>query len=522
MLQRTRLFHRADTPLGSPLLGEPAQSQHQLRLRVQILLTALLLVANIGGVCIALVLLAWVVPGPDLFTPEYATVRYVVFPAYMVIAVTLGIAWATVSALKWLRWAQEERVPTTAEQVAALALPWRLTVMLLILWGTGAIVLGAAAGAVNPASVGMVVLTILFVGAAVAALSYVLSEFALRPIAARVLEAGDPKRMRLNGVRRRAIIAWMLGSGLPVTGLLIIAVFYFTHPVTATQLATSILAIGTLTLIFGALLTVLGGRATVDPLLSLINAMERLERNEPDPFVVVYDGTELGELQSGFNRMVEGLRERERIRELFGLHVGRDVAEAAMLRNPELGGEERTVGVFFIDIVGSTKIAFSRPPQEVVDLLNRMFNVVVEEVERFGGIINKFEGDAALAIFGAPVDLADEAGSVLAAARAVNSRLPSEVPDCTAAIGVSYGVAVAGNIGSRNRFEYTVIGDPINEAARLCELAKTVPGHLLASGPAVEAADHAEASNWRIGESKVLRGRDAETRLAMPITAPLS
>jgi adenylate cyclase len=105
----------------------------------------------------------------------------------------------------------------------------------------------------------------------------------------------------------------------------------------------------------------------------------------------------------------------------------------------------------------------------------------------------------------------------LAAARAIGRRLGREVPECTQGIGVAAGKAVAGNVGAYERFEYTVIGDPVNEAARLCELAKTCPKRLLASAVAVEAASAGERRKWTFGEEVVLRGRDEPTQLAIPI-----
>ncbi|MBD0323000.1 MAG: adenylate/guanylate cyclase domain-containing protein, partial [Aldersonia sp.] len=298
--------------------------------------------------------------------------------------------------------------------------------------------------------------------------------------------------------------------------LILIAVFSFVRPASAVDLAVAILALGSITLVFGFALSWLGARQVTDPLRSVIDAMAEIERGDPPGSVVVFDGSELGELQSGFNRMAEGLRERERIRDLFGRQVGLEVAEAALARNPELGGEERHVAVLFVDIVGSTALSASLPPKDVVDLLNRFFDVVVSEVYRVGGIINKFEGDAALAVFGAPVECDDPAGRALAAARAVCARLPGEVRDCAAAMGVAYGLVVAGNIGARNRFEYTVIGDAVNEAARLCELAKQYPGQLLASQRAVDSADPEEARHWESGEEVTVRGRPEPTRLALP------
>ena len=119
----------------------------------------------------------------------------------------------------------------------------------------------------------------------------------------------------------------------------------------------------------------------------------------------IYDASEFGLLQAGFNDMVRELSERQRLRDLFGRYVGEDVARRALESRPELGGQERNVAVLFVDLVGSTHFAATRPPAEVVGLLNEFFRIVVETVNRHGGFVNKFQGDAALAIFGAPLDI---------------------------------------------------------------------------------------------------------------------
>jgi adenylate cyclase len=254
----------------------------------------------------------------------------------------------------------------------------------------------------------------------------------------------------------------------------------------------------------------------VAPIISVRNAMQRVEDGDLDAEVQVYDGTELGQLQAGFNQMVHGLREREHLRDLFGRHVGKEVAAAAAGKDVVLGGESRVVSVLFIDIVGSTTLAAERAPEEVVELLNQFFAVVVEEVDQRKGLVNKFIGDAALAVFGAPVELDDHAGQALAAARAMAERLREEVPDLQAKIGVSTGEAVAGNVGEESRYEYTVIGDAVNAAARLTELAKDVDGLLLASWDSVEAAADDEAAHWERHEKVTLRGRSTETVTAVP------
>ena len=231
----------------------------------------------------------------------------------------------------------------------------------------------------------------------------------------------------------------------------------------------------------------------------------------------IYDATELGLLQAGFNDMVRELSERQRMRDLFGRYVGEDVARRALERGTELGGQERDVAVLFIDLVGSTELAATRPPAEVVGLLNEFFRVVVDTVQEHGGFVNKFQGDAALCIFGAPLEHSDASGAALTSSRELHDELLAVLGQVEFGIGVSAGRAIAGHIGAQARFEYTVIGDPVNEAARLTELAKAEEGHVLASAIAVSGALDAEALCWEVGEIVELRGRIAPTQLARPI-----
>src|SRR5699024_7004649 len=143
------------------------------------------------------------------------------------------------------------------------------------------------------------------------------------------------------------------------------------------------------------------------------------------------------------------------------------------------------------------------------------FDTVVDVVDRRGGFINKFEGDAALAVFGAPGHLDDPAGAALGAARDLRTRIMEQgVAD--AGIGVSSGPVVAGYIGASERFEYTVIGDPVNEAARLTDLAKHRRGRVIAAQRTLDAAGPSEAAHWRLRERVTVRGRSARTRLATP------
>ncbi len=304
---------------------------------------------------------------------------------------------------------------------------------------------------------------------------------------------------------------------MPILGLGLIAFSaLLEHDFTRDQLAIAVLALCSVALVVGLLASLLSARAVADPVTAMRKAVREVEEGDLDAEVPVYDGSEIGQLQAGFNRMVAGLRERERIRDLFGRHVGEDVARRALEDDVELGGETREVCVLFTDVIGSTALAAERPPEEVVELLNGFFAVVVEVVDRHGGWVNKFEGDAALAIFGAPMELDDAPSRALAAARELAERLPREVEGIEAAIGVSAGEVVAGNVGEETRFEYTVIGDPVNEAARLTELAKERPGRLLASEAIVERAGSAERERWELDGEVELRGRRQPTRVAVP------
>jgi adenylate cyclase len=205
---------------------------------------------------------------------------------------------------------------------------------------------------------------------------------------------------------------------------------------------------------------------------------------------------------------VQGLQERQVLEDLFGRHVGADVARLALEEGVHLGGEQRDVSVLFVDVTGSTWLAATRAPTEVVALLNRLYAVVVRVVGEEGGWVDKFEGDAALCVFGAPAALADHPSRALRAAR----RMRELVPDIDLGIGVSSGMVVAGNVGSEARFEYTVIGDPVNEASRLTEEAKSRATRVLASARTVaRAADAVERDRWVPAETIQLRGRPEPT-----------
>jgi class 3 adenylate cyclase len=313
------------------------------------------------------------------------------------------------------------------------------------------------------------------------------------------------------------ILMWVICSALPagaIAGIIFVRangwVIAKTAPVEIPMLVVAIGAV-----LLGLPMMFLTSRSISDPLGEVIDAIAKVEQGDLDISVSVYERSEIGRLQSGFNRMVAGLAERERLRDLFGRHVGTNVARRAIEEGASLTGDVQEAAVLFIDLVGSTQLASTHPPQQVAQVLNDFFRIVVDAVDERDGLINKFEGDAALAIFGAPLRVDGAASAALATARELADQL-RRLPVADYGIGVSGGPVFAGNIGAENRYEYTVIGDPVNEAARLADLAKTSDRRMLASAAAIERADRDERQHWVSRGSEVLRGRSETTEIYAP------
>ncbi|CAJ1581097.1 adenylate/guanylate cyclase domain-containing protein [[Mycobacterium] wendilense] len=502
---------------GSWLLGHVAEGPQRRRVRIQLILTAFIMVTNLVGMAVSILLVTVAFPDPSVFDDAPRWLTFGVAPAYLTLALGVGTVWITRSTVNALRWAIEDDAPTPHNLRQTFVAPWRVALAHLVLWGVGTIILAVGYGIYDTLFIPRFLIAIGICGVMVATFAYLFTEFALRPVAAQALEAGAPPKRIAPGIMGRIMTVWMVGAGVPVVGIGLIALFVLLlRNLTQTQFAVAVLISCAATLIFGFSLMWVAAWITASPIRVVRAALRRVEEGNLDTNLVVFDGTELGQLQRGFNAMVAGLRERERVRDLFGRHVGREVAAAAEARQVDLGGEERHAAVLFVDIVGSTTLVTSRAATEVVALLNRFFTVVVDEVNEHGGLLNKFEGDGCLAVFGAPNDLDSPEDAALATARGIATRLCEEVPGIEAGIGVAAGTVVAGNVGAHDRFEYTVIGAPVNEAARLCELAKTSPGRLLASSDTVNGATDTERALWTLGDAVTLRGYEVPTQLARP------
>jgi adenylate cyclase len=518
---KARLDRLASQPW---LIGDPATPGKVLGSRVRRLIILSAVAANAVGAAVVAGLALWVLPRPDGVDYGHVYGWYLLLGGgYLVAALAVGIVWGrrvVEGGEDGIRdWFEGDRQPGPDERLRVLRAPLRIMGVQATLWGIAAVCFSALSATQSGLLALMVGLTVALGGLTTSATAYLLAELALRPVASRALASGTTDRRGVPGVAARSLLAWGLGTAAPIVGLALVGIVALTSvPIDETTLAITIVALCATALVFGALLSILAAYATVHPITSIRNGLTKVQDGDFDVRLAVWDSTEMGLLQAGFNEMAAGLRERERIRDLFGRHVGTDVAHQALARGDDagLGGEECTVAVLFVDLIGSTALASTHPPQQVVELLNRFFAEVVTVVEQHSGWINKFQGDAALAVFGAPVELDDPYGRALRAARELNERLRERVTGVTAAIGVASGTAVAGQVGAEQRFEYTVIGDPVNEAARLTELAKGQPGRLVASGATVRRAGEDEAAHWELGESVTLRGRSEPTDVARP------
>jgi adenylate cyclase len=199
-----------------------------------------------------------------------------------------------------------------------------------------------------------------------------------------------------------------------------------------------------------------------------------VKRGDLDARVPVTSGDEMGRLAGSFNEMMQGLSEREALREAFGAYVDPDVAQRVLEQGAEvIEGQEREVTVMILDVWDFTQFAQRSSARETVAFLNDLFGIVVPCVTEHGGHANKFLGDGLLAVFGAPDRLPDHADRALAAAgdiaRKLTRRFGSEL---RFGIGINSGPVVVGSVGGGGRLEFAVIGDAVNVAARVENLTR--------------------------------------------------
>ena len=213
------------------------------------------------------------------------------------------------------------------------------------------------------------------------------------------------------------------------------------------------------------------------------------------------------QLRRQFEASIRAATARDRITNLFGQHVSPQVVERLMTEGTKTDSDIRRVAVMFVDFRSFTAGARTRTPQEVVNRLDGAFAVLVDILDRHGGIVNKFLGDGFLALFGAPLDAPDPAHRAVAAAREMleaNARINEATSwPLRIGIGIHLGEVVAGNIGSPRRKESTVIGDTVNFASRLEALNKDFNSQFLISETVRDALGDACRDAVSLGEVEV-------------------
>jgi adenylate cyclase len=262
-------------------------------------------------------------------------------------------------------------------------------------------------------------------------------------------------------------------------------------------------------------LTVLFAKSIVRPIGDLQRATEAVREGRYDLAVPVTTGDELGELAASFNQMVEGLAERERLREAFGTYLDKSVAEYILSEGFSEEGEEVEVSILFCDVRDFTEFAAQADAKEVVMRLNALFAVVVPIVSRHGGHVDKFVGDGLVAVFGAPEPFPDHADRAVRAACEMASVVNSDdEPGFRIGVGVNTGPVVAGSIGGAGRLNFSVIGDAVNVASRVESATRELDENvLITQATASELSEDIEVTDC--GEH-VLKGLPEPLRLCAP------
>jgi adenylate cyclase len=485
--------------------------------RAQKSLRARLFFANLAGATAVLVFLH-LASGRDLAPDVPFWLTFLVGSAtFVVLGVSAYVA-GHISYGRAIRWALEGRAPTDEEKREVLRQPWLQASRPILIWAAAAVIYGgfAAMAGADAMTLSRLVWSIVLGGVTSCALAFLLVERSFRPLFAQVFAGEPPPRPRTLGVRMRVLVTWVVGGGVPLAGFALDAIIGDLATPPAALAALAILCLGG-----GFIAAMATARSVAEPLDGVRDALGRVRDGDLGAGLVVDDGGEVGEVQAGFNQMVEGLRERRRLRDLFGRHVGQEVATNALERGTGLGGQQADASVIFVDLVGSTAMAEVLPPDDVVETLNDFFGVVVHSIDSEGGWVNKFEGDGALCIFGVPSAQPDHPARALRAARLLYralGELCEAHPGLEAGIGVSAGQVVAGNVGTEARYEYTVIGPAVNEAARLTDVAKGRAVKVLASGDVVRRSGD-EARRWRDVGTVALRGRHAPTAIYEPMVS---
>ena len=314
---------------------------------------------------------------------------------------------------------------------------------------------------------------VVFAGGSVAVLyagvlHFFASELALRPV---VRDAAALLPSDFAGMRVGVPLRWKLLGALPlinvITGVVVSGLSTRGHA-TLSDLGVDVLVAVVVAFTISFELTLLLTKSIYGPLGDLTDATERVKRGDLSARVPVLSGDEMGQLAGSFNAMLAGLEEREKLRAAFGSYVDPQIARRVVDEGEILEGDELEVSVLFVDVRDFTPFAESASAAETVARLNEFFELVVPVLTKHGGHANKFVGDGVLGVFGAPERVADHADRALDAACEIASAVEGHFgEELQIGIGINSGPVIAGSVGGGGRLEFTVIGDPVNVAARV-------------------------------------------------------
>ena len=344
---------------------------------------------------------------------------------------------------------------------------------------------------------------------------HTVAEAPMRPV--RIALAGDTGIGDSLPRSRPTFAAWanvgVLAAVLAFTvmGAMWSAVFpYASHqPITWVAIGCA------MTLGFGVPITVgIAFSPSLRPIRDLAEGTERVAAGDFSQRLPVVQDDDLGALAASFNRMQAGLAERQRLQVAFGTYVDPILASRLLAQGDDVfTGERREVTVMFVDIRDFTPFAESNTAEDTVARLNALFDIVVPAVVDAGGHVNKFLGDGALAVFGAPNELAHHADAALTAAmlidRLVAERFEGEL---RIGIGINTGQVIAGTIGGGSKLEFTLIGDTVNVAARVEQLTKTTGDTILLTQQTVDALASRPPGLIERGPH-ALKGKSAATKI---------
>jgi adenylate cyclase len=310
--------------------------------------------------------------------------------------------------------------------------------------------------------------------------------------------ARAPKVARLS-VRARLLIVFVVISVLPVSVLGVVAytraaALVGADPALASSLVRDVFVLIVFVMAVGiaaaVILAVSVSQSVAEPLGALATAMREVEKGELDTRCAVVSADEIGQVTEGFNEMVQGLRERERVTEMFGRYVSREIRDEILAGRVSLEGTQAEVTILFSDLRDFTPWVEATDPREVVRDLNAYFGEMEGAIRASGGLVLQYIGDEIEAVFGAPVADAGHAEMAVRAALEMRRRLQawnaqrarSGKAPLRHGIGIHTGTVLAGSIGSRDRLSYALVGDAVNLASRIQSLTKELGAEILVSG----------------------------------------